>query len=286
MNTAQLKEYLGDVVALEKLIFYQGWQILQWQGERGALRRKMWKQAPSAPPKAPQNPLPGMLKKLLGSFILIVAAAAVLSACVFGPTKWSLVGLFGGILLGLIVVVAIYSFRMQDTIEKWSDPSTRREIFDRYEAEKLAHQEKAQAYAVKDVLATARMEVLSEAIDQEKAKQAENKRALADLYAQDVIYPKYRRLLPVCSLWEYLQSGRCQKLEGPDGAYQLLETELQEKKIAADLLDFNPKTARAMQFGAYMVFDELQEQIAIMTAEIDRRVEAKCAGQGPDTPTK
>ena len=108
--------------------------------------------------------------------------------------------------------------------------------------------------------------------------------ALEALYAEDVIFPKYRHLLPMCSLWEYIQSGRCDKLEGPDGAYALLETEIQQKKIVADLGDLDWKEARIMQYGAYNAFQEIKEQAVAMSLELDRRVAERCRQKQKEAP--
>lgn len=278
MNTAQLREYLEDAIALEKLVFYQQWLVLQWEGERAALRRKLWDSSPGRPPKGPENPLPGVLTKLLLAFVLVVAAAAGIGILLFGPVRGSLIGTLGGILLGVIVVVGAYFLYGKRAVEAWSASGDRQERAADDERAKQAYEEKAQAYPLKKTLPSLRMEVLNEAIQEAEDKRQASQEALAALYAQDVIFPKYRGLLALCSLHEYLQTGRCDKLEGPNGAYALLEAELAQKKIALDLIDYDPKTARAMQFEAYSVFQELSDQAAAMSAEIDRRVKERLRG--------
>ena len=57
----------------------------------------------------------------------------------------------------------------------------------------------------------------------------------------------------------------------PTGAYALLETEIQQKKIVADLGDLDWKEARIMQYGAYNAFQEIKEQAVAMSLELDRR---------------
>lgn len=49
---------------------------------------------------------------------------------------------------------------------------------------------------------------------------------LKQYYDLGYIYPKYRGLIPVCTIYEYLDSGRCFTLEGHEGAYNLYESEL------------------------------------------------------------
>lgn len=54
---------------------------------------------------------------------------------------------------------------------------------------------------------------------------------LQQLYNKNIIYPKYRNLACVCTLYEYFDSGRCTTLEGHEGAYNLLENEMRLNRI-------------------------------------------------------
>ena len=49
---------------------------------------------------------------------------------------------------------------------------------------------------------------------------------LEKLYDKDVIFAKYRNLVAMSAICEYLSSGRCDKLEGMGGAYNLYEEEI------------------------------------------------------------
>ncbi len=64
----------------------------------------------------------------------------------------------------------------------------------------------------------------------------EVKRMLDNLYSKDIIFPKYRNFTAVAQVLEYLISGRCTELEGPNGAYNLYESELRQN-IIIDKLD-------------------------------------------------
>lgn len=59
--------------------------------------------------------------------------------------------------------------------------------------------------------------------------------ALQKHYEQNVIFPKYRNMVAVTTINEYLMSGRCYELEGPNGAYNLYETELRQNIIIGQL---------------------------------------------------
>ncbi|GAB2045786.1 hypothetical protein AGATL06_22850 [Agathobaculum sp. TL06] len=51
-------------------------------------------------------------------------------------------------------------------------------------------------------------------------------RLLGCYYQQNLIRKKYRNLIAVSSFHQYFLSGQCQRLEGPEGAYALFESEL------------------------------------------------------------
>lgn len=82
--------------------------------------------------------------------------------------------------------------------------------------------------------------------------------ALERLYAENVIFPKYRNLIDVTVINEYLLSGRCDKLEGIDGAYNLYEMELRQNIIINQLsiiIDDLEKIRR----NQYSLYQELQK---------------------------
>lgn len=59
---------------------------------------------------------------------------------------------------------------------------------------------------------------------------------LNKLYSKNIIFPKYRNFAAIAQIYEYLLSGRCSQLEGPNGAYNLYESELRQN-IIIDRLD-------------------------------------------------
>ena len=64
----------------------------------------------------------------------------------------------------------------------------------------------------------------------------ETERAREAFYAKNIIHPKYRTLVAVAQMYEYIDTGRCTELEGPNGAYNLFEKELRDNTII-DKLD-------------------------------------------------
>ena len=82
--------------------------------------------------------------------------------------------------------------------------------------------------------------------------------SLAKLYEENVVFPKYRNMVAITTINEYLESGRCYELEGPDGAYNLYEMELRQNIVIGQLSNIisNLEQIRNNQFSLY---EELQK---------------------------
>ena len=75
------------------------------------------------------------------------------------------------------------------------------------------------------------------AIRECQIKQRDTKTLLQNYYKLDYIYPSYRGLIPICTIYQYLDSGRCDTLTGHEGAYNLYENELRMNTIIGKLDD-------------------------------------------------
>ena len=85
---------------------------------------------------------------------------------------------------------------------------------------------------------------------------------LQELYAVNVVYPKYRELVPIVTMWEYFDSGRCTELAGPNGAYNLFEYESRQDIIISELSDVLSMLAE-IRDGQYALYQAIQESNAI-----------------------
>lgn len=150
------------------------------------------------------------------------------------------------------------------------------------EAEKLLKQQlldsasvkiKAAQIAVKEIEAEIEKEkeIAKNSDSPEKALQAsiENELILAEktikdtinarneLYAYDVVYGKYRDIVALTAFYEYLMSGRCTELEGPNGAYNIYEQEIRANTVISQfsaVID-NLDTIKSSQ---YLLYSEMQ----------------------------
>ena len=68
-----------------------------------------------------------------------------------------------------------------------------------------------------------------------KTISAEVSDALEKYYSNQVIFPKYRSLIPVNTMLAYFQNGRAKELTGHGGAYNIYENDLKKGAIATQL---------------------------------------------------
>ena len=82
--------------------------------------------------------------------------------------------------------------------------------------------------------------------------------ALKDIYNENVIYPKYRELIPVTMMCEYLESNRCETLEGHEGAYNIYESEIRANVIISRL-DQVMSSLESIRSNQYKLHEAIQE---------------------------
>lgn len=100
-------------------------------------------------------------------------------------------------------------------------------------------------------------DVLEAELSQMRTQNAESKEVLQKIYGKNIIFPKYRTMVMVCSLYEYVCSGRCDTLEGHEGAYNILEMEIRLDKIVTQL-DRVISMLDKIQQSQYMVYSAIQ----------------------------
>ena len=82
-----------------------------------------------------------------------------------------------------------------------------------------------------------------------RSEKAAVEAALQRLYELDVVYPKYRALIPITQFCEYMDSGRRTELGGVHGMYDLYETDLLGQRIVDKLSDIN----RTLRYISYQI---------------------------------
>lgn len=89
-------------------------------------------------------------------------------------------------------------------------------------------------------------------------------KALAEMYSYNIIYEKYRNYVALTTIYEYLDSGRVDTLEGVNGAYNLYEAETRSNTIISKLdniLD-SLEEIKANQYLLYSKMNEIEKDVS------------------------
>ena len=70
------------------------------------------------------------------------------------------------------------------------------------------------------------------------------------------LYRSYQSIVPICQFIQYLESGRCSELEGPNGCYNLFESELRQN-IIINKLDNIEQTLYRMEANQHVMMNTL-----------------------------
>lgn len=87
---------------------------------------------------------------------------------------------------------------------------------------------------------------------------SETKETLQNLYELNVIFPKYRNLIAISTIYEYFASGRCTELTGANGAYNLYESELRQNLIIGKLENIR-NNLEQIKDNQYILYNEMSK---------------------------
>ena len=113
-------------------------------------------------------------------------------------------------------------------------------------------------YELEREVAITNSKIAKDAIDELSKPVQESKALLAELYSCDVVFPKYRNMIAICSIFEYLASGRVTTLDGPNGAYNLFEMESRQN-IIINKLDAIIDQLEKIKQNQYVLYSEMQK---------------------------
>lgn len=92
---------------------------------------------------------------------------------------------------------------------------------------------------------------------------AQSHGCLKSLYSCGVIYNKYWDPVALASFYDYLASGRCTTLTGPDGAYNLYESEIRMDMVITklDVVVERLEDIKKNQYALYSVMADMKENL-------------------------
>lgn len=294
MAKIDLKEYLKQVVNLESFLYSQ--TAIYEKAER-----ELRPFVPSQPKvQAPRKPTPIVNKpdmphpkydegdKVLSRKLLLISiSTGMLGGGCFG---YGLVEEFLGYAIFLLVLCAGFfagwvalrlamkrnydqamSQYVKETERYRKDQAAAEEAYPKamkaYEIAMKVYQEEVKSaerkYKRETKNAEQNYENGKKALCQIKDELSETKRVLEQLYALDIVFPKYRNFVAMCTIYEYIVSGRCAELEGPNGAYNLYEAELRQNLIINQLDRIN-RNLEAIKANQYMLYKEMSKANATL----------------------
>lgn len=239
METKDLEEYLRIVVDLEKNIYMQEQLIKNLRQKISSLgipKQFIEPVLPSAPKKYFWAPI--------GFLISFFIAIEALSTIVFALSIF-------------------FFFASAFWIGSFEERITYKKALKAYEYDSERYQAMQSQDQERLFFENMQKEMLLSTLQQLEERNKATKQTLADVYSLDIIYSKYRTFPQVCSLYEYIHSGRCTTLKeawgfGSGGAYNLLEQEALQKTIILQL-NLVLQQLNVIQTNQYMLYSAIQE---------------------------
>ena len=259
MESKDLREYLKHVLDLESAIYQTSQLKKEYQAKRTNAQPKektlYLPTKPEEPRRIPEYMSFNEASKKMSKFNQMVCGLGIATAIFCIPFPIILGIALGGwvdiqttmLIIGLIAAIPagyltyqVFQIREQ---ELQSIAQHNRKAQEKYKADlqaytqacadiqeknSTAHRAHTQALTVYNQETNVTVNKLSET-------EAKLKASLYTLYSKNVIYAKYRNLVTIATLFEYIDSGRCFELEGPNGAYNLYEGELRSDIIISSL---------------------------------------------------
>lgn len=103
-----------------------------------------------------------------------------------------------------------------------------------------------------------------------------------ELCSMNVIFPKYLSYPALTTIYEYLQCGRCSTLSGPNGAYNLYESELTSHTIIGklDQIIDSLEQIKRNQYSTYQLLQSIEVNTAMLNSSMDDMLDSMKEANG------
>lgn len=244
MTAAEIKEYLGMCIELEKEVYIQNRAIGQLQYQISLLGNYRMVNEPVTPGKTANQR--GVNAAFWGMILVVAGAISVLFALPISSDFFLISGV-----LALLVGGGCWFFGriVYDEDYKEAVKNYNKEA-EQYKIELLNDAKRVDAERIRKAVLQSNVDVL-------RKMNKKSERCLQQLYDKDILYPKYRNYACVCTLYEYFASGRCTALEGHEGAYNILENELRLNRIITQNNQILAKLEE-IRYSQELLYDSIQ----------------------------
>ena len=272
-NVKSLHEYLRNVLDIESNLY-----VLRKLS--GGLRYKLNSievlKAPEKP-SAPEAPSPENSKVVPLSLVILGVAGL---AGLIVTYKYS-IGFWG-----VVMFLAVMAYGMVCVLEESDKDKEPAQMYEakkrKYISDMIEYQNAVTATQKENAKRQAERAVLQANIDAAEKQFTTSLLTLDKLYSANIIHPKYRDLTAVSSLYEYIDTGRCSQLEGPNGAYNMFESEVRLDHILLKMDDVIRQldSIRQSQYQLYVAVSEGNRRTASLLESVSQDVESVSASGG------
>lgn len=236
-------EYLQRVTSLEKSIYAQTQTINELQDHISSLGHPQEYSKPRHPGEYFDNILKGTWTALTSGTFLVGLLIWFFSKLAFWPSM----------LLGAFISVGIViAFNL------WECSSVNKQRDERYENELAYYTAAVKEDEMRVEAELTEKSSLIPIVNEMQDRLDETVQVLNQYYSKDIIFPKYRNLIAICSFYEYFMSGRCNTLTGHEGAYNIFENEVRLERICTKL-DEVVERLEDIKSNQYVLYDAIQE---------------------------
>ncbi len=275
MKRSEIIDYLNCVVEIEKNIYTLQLSLNELNMKKKNLGIEGYYQEPIKPAK------PSLRKKKNAWPLLVLGIASlILSIVVFFMD--SFLSLFLSFFIFLVELGFFISYinilRDNKEIQKFND-----NLLDLYDKNLASYNKELSAYQKnkqkdKERINKERLEI--EIINNFSSKLTiqlnDSNRRLKELYKYDIIHPKYRNLVAVCSFLDYFSAGLCYTFKAPKnsvgGAYYLFENEMLHKRIIYELqkVNENLNQIKISQYSLFCAISESNKALSILNSSMEK----------------
>ena len=248
MERAKLEEYLGKVYYLERLLYEQNSSLNRLYQRLNEMEREKNQPVRTEPTHDTKGDYVnsavayGLMGGIGGVILRFVAAIAI---------WWKFNSFFGPLISFFLigaVAGAIYGwFAESKSVAESEERNNKILEYNR----QLYEQNNRRVQQINWQMDSIRQEI--RVMEQNRN---ETVRVLNCYYDKNIIYPKYRGLIPVASIYDYFKSGCCDCLTGHEGAYNKFDNELRMNLIISKLDDVLYKLDQ-IRNSQYMLYDAI-----------------------------
>lgn len=258
-NKQKLIEYVKCIKDMEISLYGQYRAISQIKNNINHYQKHtQYEEIPYIEVKLKEKPSNDFLGNILGlMFVVFIGGiiGAIICSVLLGLFKGFITAAKGGGIAGAIVglFIGILGWLVPDTTDKENEQIIKETNLQNEQIRTKNENNKQIALKNESFLSvlTEEYQILSKHI-----KYTEE--LLGKYYDLDIIYPKYRNLVYICSIYEYLESDRCDSLTGPYGAYNLLENDIKYARIV-EKLDYISQTLEDIRDNQRELYYAIQE---------------------------